>query len=197
MILYQVKRCITEMKANDKRYIENMRVKRSIQDALFTLMEQKKFSEIRVSDIISTSGVAKASYYRNFSSLEDIIYSYIDRMDNELAEKMPNQYDMDMSAMRQNLIVLYNYYLEHKKEILLLCSNGFYESIQENTDQFLINALGDMPSNSMERYNIYLLAGAICHVQIEWLKNKAPESPEAFADFNMKFIENNKEFIKR
>lgn len=197
MVLYQVKRCITEMKANDKRYIENMRVKRSIQDALFTLMEQKKFSEIRVSDIISTSGVAKASYYRNFSSLEDIIYSYIDRMDNELAEKMPNQYDMDMSAMRQNLIVLYNYYLEHKKEILLLCSNGFYESIQENTDQFLINALGDMPSNSMERYNIYLLAGAICHVQIEWLKNKAPESPEAFADFNMKFIENNKEFIKR
>lgn len=56
------------MKISDKRYIENMRVKRSIQDALFSLMEKKKVSEIRVSDIISVSGVAKASYYRNFSS---------------------------------------------------------------------------------------------------------------------------------
>lgn len=180
------------MKSNDKRYIENMRVKRSIQDALFTLMEKKKFSEIRVSDIISESRVAKASYYRNFSSLEDIIYSYIDRMNNELADLMPHQHDTDMSAIRQNLITLYAYYLEHKKEILLLCSNGFYESIQENTDQFLINALGDMPSKSMERYNIFLLSGAICHVQIEWLKNISPESPDAFADLNMKFIENNR-----
>ena len=185
------------MKPNDKRYIENMRVKRSIQDGLFALMEKKKFSEIRVSDIISVSGVAKASYYRNFSSLEDIIYSYIDRMNQEIAEQMPRQHDVDMLTMRQNLIVLYNYYLEHRKELLLLCSNGFYELIQENTDQFLINALGDMPSKSMERYNIYLLSGAICHVQIEWLKNKVPESPEKFADFNMKFIENNKEIVKK
>lgn len=71
----------------------------------------------------------------------------------------------------------------------------FYESIQDNTDQFLINALGDMSSKSMERYNIFLLSGAICHVQIEWLKNKAPESPEEFADFNMKFIENNRNIL--
>ena len=191
----QIERRVTEMKISDKRYIENMRVKRSIQDALFSLMEKKKFSEIRVSDIISVSGVAKASYYRNFSSLEDIIYSYIDRMNNEIAQQMPHQHDTAISAMRQNLIVLYNYYLEHRKEILLLCSNGFYESIQDNTDQFLINALGDMPSKSMERYNIFLLSGAICHVQIEWLKNKAPESPEAFADFNIKFIENNRNIL--
>lgn len=62
------------MKPNDKRYIENMRVKKSIQTALFSLMQKKKFSEIRVADIISVAGVAKASYYRNFSSIENVIY---------------------------------------------------------------------------------------------------------------------------
>lgn len=184
------------MKSDDKRYIENMRVKRSIQTALFLLMKKKKFSEIRVSDIISTSGVAKASYYRNFASIEDIIYFYIDQMNDELAELMPKQHDISAKTIRQNLIVLYKYYLEHREEILLLCSNGFYELIQDNTDQFLINAIGDMPANSIDRYNIFLLSGAICHVQIEWLKNKTPESPEAFADFNMKFIENNKIMLK-
>lgn len=185
------------MKQSDKRYIENMRVKKSIQIALFSLMEKKKFSEIRVADIISLSGVAKASYYRNFASLENVIYFYIEQMNQELASRMAKQHDIDMKTIRQNLITLYKYYLEHREEILLLCSNGFYELIQENTDEFLINAIGDMPSNSMERYNIFLLSGAICHVQIEWLKNKAPESPEAFADFNMVFIENNKGILKK
>ncbi len=141
--------------------------------------------------------IAKASYYRNFSSIEHVIYFYIDQMNEELAELMSKQHDDDRKTIRQNLIILYKYYLEHKEEILLLCSNGFYELIQENTDQFLINAIGDMPSNSMERYNIFLLSGAICHVQIEWLKNKVPESPEAFADFNMIFIENNKGILKK
>lgn len=185
------------MKPNDKRYIENMRVKKSILTALFSLMEKKKFSEIRVADIISVAGVAKASYYRNFSSIEDIIYFYIDQMNEELAELMPKQHDANMKTIRQNLIILYKYYLENRKEILLLCSNGFYELIQENTDQFLINAIGDMPANSIDRYNIFLLSGAICHVQIEWLKNKAPESPEDFADFQLKFIENNKEILNQ
>ena len=184
------------MKPTDKRYIENMRVRKNIQKALFSLMEKKKFSEIRVADIISMSGVAKASYYRNFSSIEDVIYFYIDQMNEELAELMPKQHDINMKTIRQNLIILYKYYLEHREEILLLCSNGFYELIQDNTDQFLINAIGDMPSNSIDRYNIFLLSGAICHVQIEWLKNKTPESPEAFADFNMTFIENNKGILK-
>lgn len=179
------------MKSSDKRYIENMRVKTCISNALLKLMEQKKFSEIRVSEIIAESGVAKASYYRNFTSIEDIISFYIDKMNEELNILMPKQHEINLKTMRQNLIILYRYYLEHKKEILLLCSNGFYEMIQDNTDQFLINAIGNMPSNSIERYNIYLLSGAICHVQIEWLKNDIPESPEDFADFNIKFIENN------
>ena len=118
-------------------------------------------------------------------------------MNEELTELMPKQHDINMKTIWQNLIILYKYYLEHREEILLLCSNGFYELIQDNTDQILINAIGDMPSNSIDRYNIYLLSGAICHVQIEWLKNKAPEAPEAFADFNMIFIENNKGILKK
>ena len=53
------------------------------------------------------SGVAKASYYRNFSSIEDVIYFYIDQMNKELAELMPKQHDINMKTIRQNLIILY------------------------------------------------------------------------------------------
>ena len=144
--------------------------------------------------VVSDNIVGKNLLKCNFR-IRIYLYFYIDQMNKELAELMPKQHDINMKTIRQNLIILYKYYLEHREEILLLCSNGFYELIQDNTDQFLINAIGDMPSNSIDRYNIFLLSGAICHVQIEWLKNKAPESPEEFADFNMKFIENNRNIL--
>ena len=158
-------------------------------------MEKKKFSEIRISDIIKEAGVAKVSYYRNFNSIEDVIQSFFDRMNDELAELMTGPKNNKPENIRKNLITKYNYFLSNRKKILLLCENGFYEKFLENVDNFFINELGDMPQSSIERYNLYLLSGAVCHCEIEWLKNDKPESPEAFADFNMRFIETNSKLL--
>jgi AcrR family transcriptional regulator len=46
--------------------IANERVRTSIIEALFSLLTQKKFSEITVTDLINNANVARASYYRNF-----------------------------------------------------------------------------------------------------------------------------------
>lgn len=44
----------------DKRKLENQRVKRSITQALFHLLEEKSISEITISEIIRMAGVARA-----------------------------------------------------------------------------------------------------------------------------------------
>ena len=49
----------------DKRKEANQRVKKSITDALFSLMQEKKLSDIRITELIERAGVARASFYRN------------------------------------------------------------------------------------------------------------------------------------
>ena len=46
----------------DKRKEANMRVKSSITRALLNLMHQKSFSDISISEIIRTAGVARVSF---------------------------------------------------------------------------------------------------------------------------------------
>ena len=54
----------------DKRKELNKIVKDSIAESIFQLMKVKRFSDITVSEIITKSGVARASFYRNFKYKE-------------------------------------------------------------------------------------------------------------------------------
>lgn len=52
-------------------------VRRNILTALYQLMLEKPFSEIRIQDIAQRAGVPRVSYYRNYKSKEDILDSYM------------------------------------------------------------------------------------------------------------------------
>ena len=57
----------------DKRSEANRQTRVSIARALLHLLGSKEFSDITVTDIVEEAHVARASYYRNFSSKEDLL----------------------------------------------------------------------------------------------------------------------------
>lgn len=61
----------------DKRKEANLRVKANITNALFALVEEKSLADIHISEIVSRAGVARASFYRNYSSKEDVFVTLI------------------------------------------------------------------------------------------------------------------------
>ena len=75
------------MKVTDKRYEANRMVKIKISRALIKLMDQMPFSDITVTDIVKTAGVARASYYRNFDSKEEVLIKVTDDIMLEYRQK--------------------------------------------------------------------------------------------------------------
>lgn len=61
----------------DKRKEENLRVKINITNTLFRLMEQKSLAEISITELVKGAGVARASFYRNYESKEDVLVTLI------------------------------------------------------------------------------------------------------------------------
>ena len=47
-------------------------VENSLTQALFELMNRKPFSEITVTELVNHAGVGRATYYRNYTSKEEI-----------------------------------------------------------------------------------------------------------------------------
>lgn len=174
--------------------IENERVKKSIQEALFALLKKKRFSEITITDIVQESGVARASYYRNFDSKENIIETYIQRLHHEVGQMINASENIISSFNHKNLVISLEYYLKHKYYILQLYNNGFGTLIQEELNRYAEDFLGDMPCHSIKRYELYFISGAMFNMIIQWLKNGAEESPNemahVFLDYLSKFTQN-------
>ncbi len=73
----------------DKRKEANQQVKDRLLDALLEFAGEKDFSQLKVTELVERSGVARASFYRNFDSVEDIVDYGIKRMARLYHEGMP------------------------------------------------------------------------------------------------------------
>ncbi len=174
----------------------NEAARKAIMEALFQLMENKRFSSISVCDIVSTAGVARMSYYRNFESKEQIIEAYIDKLHDELlsnnAEPATSSQHTQGPLAEEALISGFSNSLQRmrreQKKVLALVNAGFATTLQQMMDAYLEARLGDMPASSIERFELYFTSGALLNVLVKWLEQGAKERPEELAAFCAKLL---------
>ena len=172
----------------DKRIEENLRVKRLIVNAFFTLLEKYDLESISISEITRIAKVSRMAYYRNFNSKIDIIDFYLDDiLDEQLAAL---NYDINFWAEEYGR-AFFQSMSKHKERILLLNRMGLDGMVLNKFSAANENFAGDMPQNSIERYNLYYAAGAAYNGTIEWLKSGCKESVEEMTQSLGKFMKFN------
>ena len=175
-----------------KASIDNQRVKKQITEGLFSLLRKKTFSEITVTDIVNEANVARASYYRNFQNKEEIIESYLDSLRDDLMQDISCD-DDDKIFNVENAQIGFEraltYCLIRKADLLALYNNGFGSLIQKIFNRYIVEFAGNMPFNSIERYKLYFISGAVSNVLIEWLNTGVKEPPRDIAAICVKYFE--------
>ena len=73
------------MKRNREKNVDEY-----IIDALFNLMKKKSYESISITEIADKAGASRISFYRNFTSKEDIIVKWIDKV----TDKFLNESDI-------------------------------------------------------------------------------------------------------
>lgn len=155
--------------------------------ALTKLMDTKAFSDISVTDIITTAGVARASYYRNFHSKEEVLIKITDDIMEEYrkrAEKLENDF-----FSYEAILLIFRYFKTYKKFILSVYKAGLAYIYLDLFDQELENHMGDMPYNDIHRYKVYFYSGALYNVFLKWLQNGMKEHPSAMASMVTEMLE--------
>ncbi|MCD8014400.1 MAG: TetR/AcrR family transcriptional regulator [Lachnospiraceae bacterium] len=153
--------------------------------ALVLLMEQKEFKYITVTDISRKSGISRMTYYRTYSSKEDILVQHFRKIAQSMVEQAEGHAD-------DALYIYYSYFLEHKKMTELLkqaeLMDLVIESFSSLTD-FLHRAIH--PENQKKTGNNYAAryeAGGLFSILTHWLENDAPEDPEEMAKITLKIM---------
>lgn len=52
-------------------------IKEQLAITLFDLIKTKEFSDISISELVNKAGVGRASFYRKYTSKEDVLSQYI------------------------------------------------------------------------------------------------------------------------
>lgn len=149
---------------------KNNYVRSQILNTLLDMMKKYDFKTIVISHLTESACVGRASFYRNYTSKEDVLRQEADRLAGEWKQVYEQQ---EHSAPTEILVSLLDFYKEHSEFYLALYQAGLSEIIlktlleQVEISPELPNAVAYLRSSIA-----YLIFGWI----VEWMKRGMPES---------------------
>ncbi|MBD5390999.1 TetR/AcrR family transcriptional regulator [bacterium] len=159
----------------DKRIELNLEVKNSIVKALFLLMEQKKLENITIKELVIKAGVARASFYRNFKTKEDVITYFL----NTLLLQYKEKYAADLAhiARYDNVLRTFTYVLTFQKELFLLFQATLGQMFLDAINEYIITSTDLQQEKQLFKYPFYSYAGALYNVIYYWITSNCKETP--------------------
>ncbi|MCD7743711.1 MAG: TetR/AcrR family transcriptional regulator [Lachnospiraceae bacterium] len=153
--------------------------------ALVLLMEQKEYKYITVTDISRKSGISRMTYYRTYSSKEDILVQHFRKIAQSMVDQADGQAD-------EALYSFYSYFLEHKKMTELLkqaeLMNLVIDSFSSLTDFLHRTIHPENLKRDTNNYAAHFEAGGLFSILTYWLASEVLESPEEMAKITLEIM---------
>ena len=176
---------------NDSRNPSALRSKQQIIDALLKLMEDHPYNEITVKQIILETDLVRKTFYRNFTSKDDVLNSYINMKVLEYCDALLDQPDplvviFDFCEKNRKMLEILN--KNNMMHILLLRLNEIIPELNETADLSrnpFKKLIGDMEPDYLIAFNV----GAMWNVIFKWVERGMKEPLEDIRNLLRKYIE--------
>ncbi|SHI12890.1 TetR/AcrR family transcriptional regulator [Clostridium intestinale] len=168
---------------NDKRSIQTSKF---IYNALSSLLEEKKYEDIKITEVIERSQVSRATFYRNYDSLDDILRYELDQKFIKLSEYLYANYKSNKNTNKIHPLSLLKpflrfWYLDslileqllatNKKEIII-------DNILRTTKNLLEKSNIEYKENIFYDYMLNIRSNIIFSVLETWVLNDKNLSPD-------------------
>ena len=166
---------------NESQNPSALRSKQEITDALLKLMEQYPYSEISVKQIVLETGLVRKTFYRNYTSKDDVLIAYINQAITEYVTALLEQPEDPLSMIfrfceknRRLLTLLSQNQLLH---LLLIRLNEEIPKLSNSTDMSR-NPFAKLMEGMDPEYLIAFNIGAIWNVIFRWVERGMTEPLE-------------------
>ena len=162
----------------DKRKEVNRIVRESLAEALIYYMKIKPFGEITVTEIITKAGVARATYYRNFESKEELAREYISSLANEFAR---NHVAYGAIDSYETIAHLLNYIDEHKDILTMYAKAGLADLIVDSLTDVSMYKIDKELYKTLDEDTFTIFIGGLYAFVRKWMLDGAKTPPESVA----------------
>ena len=162
-----------------------IRSQREITEALVSLMKESPYDEISVKQILLESGLAKKTFYRNFDSKDDVLFS-------KIRAELREYFSIVDGGKADVLTTIFAFAKKNKDLLLILDRNDMLHVVLKCMNENIrshkqgqvseTNPFVQLFDGLDSEYLIALNIGAVWNVISFWVHGGMKESPEYVRD---------------
>lgn len=165
-----------------KKNQANILARECIVEALIQLSYEKDFSTITVSELAERAGVSRMTFYRNYSSKEDVFRTYMDEIVEAYRFDISCTKKPDAYGEYENILRCCRYFEQYKAFISCLLHVGMGNFLLRALNSYMLTTFYRKETDSIALYYALLAyAGALFNIYIAWLLGGAREPVDVLA----------------
>lgn len=170
---------------DDQRSIQSSKM---LYDALLRLVKQKPFHRITVTELVEDAQVGRATFYRNFDAIEDILRMRCDQTFKDLIVYMRTYLAKHQDEARKlPLKPVLHYFYQNSEVIEILMTIKRFDMIQDAFRQEmepfksrLVTLHG--VSEAYVEYGLAVRVGIMTNILTQWIASGKQPPPDELAD---------------
>lgn len=161
--------------------------KRMIKESLLDLLNTKPLSKIKISELCEKSGVNRATFYRHYKTLQEVLHETALDFFNQLP--LPNEPPQTMDEAYKHMVSVCTHIYEHADMVKLLFSNNtdidMMHGMNEFYQEFLELRKKELPLANLDEDTVEiimaLLGGGCQSLLRKWILEDIPKTPAQIA----------------
>lgn len=169
-------------------------------DALLTLMKEKPYSGITVTELSERAQYDRRTYYRYFDNKDEVLYLYCAALLSDMAEIMTGKGEYTPGA---GFLAFFEFWEQHKDLLAMLEKQGLLYFLGEKLGDLLYDNVGqtvhdDLPekfgdNSAFSQYAYYFTLGGLWTSLTLWIKSGMKQTASELTDYVLRsFTEMNR-----
>ena len=161
-----------------------LRTRKAISDAFLSLVRERAYEDITVTDICRRADVVRKTFYNNFRSKDDVVHHLISGFFHETESAM----DLRRMSVRQILLIAFGRAVENREALLLFYQRGLIRFAHKSIAAYITkdHILTKLDEGTVDarayRYIAAQISAVLVSVVETWIENDFEEPIEFLAE---------------
>ena len=161
------------------------RTRKWLQDALLSLMREKPFRDIQVTEIVDRAEVSRAAFYLHFRSKDDLLFSHVDAVFEAFHRELAGEVAAGRVDLRRFTTLLFEYWERYAPTLRLVIEADMQQVLLERLRGYVDATLatldagtGAEPDPRTHAYVVDFVAGGSYLLLTRWIAAGMPTPAE-------------------
>ncbi len=180
---------VSELKCSNKT--ANQLAKQYLKKALISLMSQKDFNHISITELVKEANISREAYYNNYSSKNEIIKDIVLEINFTILDSVGRPFTKDVSL--DWYLDLFTNVEKYQDTLLTLANAGLQNDYIQIVNDYILSKK-DIKNDEIACKRI-LWNGGIQNLIWQWIKKKTKLTKEKIAMLCYDFFHKNQVYI--